>query len=219
MKTIFIESNISSFEDFHDKEWFEALFAITEGTEIQREIDEFSSHWWGASRAFLLPWLLVTGVYDGINSVVPILDKTKQDFWEEYLMVNAFKGSLWKVAEGAYGFIYYAYENFVVSLLNKKQDKPLRVTDRQFNSTLLGEFGIKVVNSVWNDSFVAVSREVRNCLVHNGGKTSPRLMKMSPLPRIEKEDILISATDVRVLYQKLKPKVYYLTQYYLESMT
>ena len=217
IKIIFIESDINSFEDFHDKKWFESLFAMTEGTEIQREVEEFAAHWWGASRAFILPWLLVTGVYDGIHSVVPIMDKTNQDFWGEYLKTNEFKGSLWKVAEGAYNSIYFAYENFIVSLLNKKQEKSIRITDRQFNSLLIDEFGVNLANLVWNDSFVAVSREVRNCLAHNGGKASPRLKKMRPLPMIEKENILISATDVRLLYQKLKPKVYSIVQYYLKE--
>jgi len=34
---------------------------------------------------------------------------------------------------------------------------------------------------------------------------------------IENEDILISASDVRALYQELKPRVVKLAKYYLES--
>jgi len=217
MKTIFIETDIFSFEDFHDKEWFRNLFSMTEGTVIQKEIEELSAHWWGASRAFILPWLLVTGVFDSVNSVVPIFDKTKQEFWDEYLKINAFKGSLWKTAEGAYNSIYYAYENLVVNLLNKTQARPLRVTKRQFNTTLISELGVDLANSVWNHSVVATSKEVKNCLVHNGGKASRKLKEMRPLPMIENEDILISASDVRALYQELKPRVVKLAKYYLES--
>lgn len=62
MKKIFIESDFKSFEDFHDKRWFSDLFDLFDGSEIVDEVEGFLIHWWGASRAFTLPWLLVDGV-------------------------------------------------------------------------------------------------------------------------------------------------------------
>lgn|SRR5574337_206266 len=179
MKTIFIESDFKSFEDFHDKRWFSDLFDLFDGSEIVDEVEGFSAHWWGASRAFTLPWLLVDGVFESINGIVPLIDKTKQDYWDEYLKIMAFKGALWKVAEGAYLSIYYAYENLIVNLLNRNQPQPIRVIERRFGSVLSAELGESLANKVWNDSFVAVSREIRNCIVHRGGKASPKLLKMS----------------------------------------
>lgn len=214
MKTIFIENNFDSFKDFHDKEWFSDLYDLIDGSEISDEVEEFTAHWWGASRAFVLPWLLVDGVYEVVNEMAPILDKTKQDYWDEYLKSMAFKSSLWKTAESTYISIYYAYENLVVSLVNKNKENPNRVTDRGFISALNNELGESLANKVWHDSFVAVSREIRNCLVHRGGKASPKLLKMRPLPQIKKEDILISATDVRSLYLDFKRRVVRLVQHY-----
>jgi hypothetical protein len=64
MKQVFIESDLSSFDDFHDGQWFERLFSASEKTPFHAYIEEFAAHWWGASRAFALPRLLVVSVSD-----------------------------------------------------------------------------------------------------------------------------------------------------------
>ena len=206
MKKIFIESDYSSFEDFHDGKWYESLFQLTAGLDIESSVQEFSSHWWGASRLFVLPWLLVGSVFDASNGGGGEVE-SKQALWDEYLRINSFKGALWKTAESAYGAIYYAYENLVVNIMNVGRDSSLRVTQRNFGSEVSANFGESLAGEIWNNSFVAVSKEVRNCLVHRGGKASKVLLKMRPLPKIEGDDILISAADVRELHGKLKPKV------------
>ena len=218
MKQIFIESSFLSFSDFHDGKWYEELFALSKGLAIEAAVEDFSSHWWGASRAFLLPWLLVDGVFDASNGGGGEV-KSKQELWDKYLNINSFKGALWKTAEGAYGAIYYAYENLVVNVLNIDRKLPCRVTQRDFNSIVSGSFGSSVAGKVWNNSFLAVSKEVRNCLVHRGGKASPALLKMKPLPMIEGEDILISASDVRKLHEQLKPKVMLLIEHYASQVS
>lgn len=206
MKNVFIENDISSFEDFHDKEWFAKLFALVDGSRLEEIADDFGAHWWGASRSFVLPWLCVTGVYDAVDSTVPILDKSKQDLWDEYLKNNAFKASLWKVAEGSFCAIYYAYENLLVRLLAEITGRPIRVTERGFNKQLITVYGPSA-DRVWSSNFVAVSREIRNCITHNGGKATERLLTMKPRPVVERGDVLISANDVRTLYNGLKPCV------------
>ena len=206
MKTIFIESDMCSFEDFHDSDWLKKTFDLVKDTDIESVAEEVVSHWWGSARAFVLPWLLVNGVYDSIYSAMPIPpDKSRQEYWDEYLQLNEFRGALWKLAESMFCSIYYAYENLIVNALRKIENASVRVTDRDFNKVLIEVYGDKFANRIWNDSFIAVSREVRNCIVHNGGKSSQRLLKMKPLPLIKGEDILISASDTRRLYDTLKP--------------
>jgi hypothetical protein len=206
MKTIFIENDLSSFEDFHDNEWFMKLFALVDRSRLEDIVEDFAAHWWGASRSFVLPWLCVTGVYDAVNSTVPILGKSNQDLWNEYLEVNAFKASLWKVAEGSFCAIYYAYENLLVRLLTEITGRPIRITDRGFNKELITVYGPSA-DRVWTSNFVAVSREIRNCITHNCGKATERLLTMKPRLVVEKGDVLISASDVRTLYNGLKPLV------------
>jgi hypothetical protein len=207
LKTIFIESDLSSFADFHDKEWFVKLFAAVEKSELLEPVEDFSAHWWGASRSFVLPWLYVTGVYDAVNSTTPIIGKSKQDLWNEYLKLNAFKASLWKISEGSFCAIYYAYENLLVRLLASVTGKSIRVTDRNYTKYLNDAYGPAVANQLWTTNFISVSREIRNCITHNSGRATKRLLDMHPRPLIEKGDVLISATDVRTLYTRLKPVV------------
>ncbi|MBY0474544.1 MAG: hypothetical protein K2Q13_05725 [Nitrosomonas sp.] len=216
MKQIFIESSFSSFADFHDDKWYEKLFSLSEGLAIESAVEDFSSHWWGASRAFVLPWFLVSGVFEASNGGGGEVTN-KQELWDKYLHINSFKGALWKAAEGAYGAVYYAYENLVVNILNADRKSPCRVTQRDFNSIVSESFGNSVASKVWSNGFVAVSKEVRNCLVHRGGKASPALLKMKPLPMIEGADILISASDARMLHEQLKPKVVLLIEHYAKN--
>jgi len=129
MKTIFIESDLSSFEDFHDGEWLKQVFELVKGTVGEDIALAFVSHWWGSARAFVLPWLLVNGVYDSVYSTIPP-DKSRQDVWNEYLKFNEFQGALWKLAESMYCSIYYAYENLIVNVLNRIKNISIRVTDR-----------------------------------------------------------------------------------------
>lgn len=205
MKTMFIESEISSFEDFHDKEWFDGLFAAVGKSDLEEPVDDFAAHWWGASRSFVLPWLYVNGVYDSINANVPIIGTSRQDLWNEYLHVDAFKGSLWKIAEGSFCAIYYAYENLLVRMIAKILGRSIRVTDRDFKKELIGTYGQALTDRIWTSDFISVSREIRNCITHNGGKATKRLLSMKPRPMIENGDVLVSASDVRTLYAHLKP--------------
>ncbi len=204
MKTIFIESDLSSFEDFHDSEWFKQVYQLVKGTGCESIAEEFLSHWWGSARAFVLPWLLVNGVYDGVYSIIPP-DKSRQDVWNEYLKHNEFHGALWKLAESMYCSIYYTYENLIVNISNKIKSTRTRVTDRDFNKVLIEVYGDKLAQRIWHSSFVSVSKEVRNCIVHNGGRASSHLLKMKPLSLIRDGEILISASDTRTLYNTLKP--------------
>ncbi len=218
MKAIFIESGLSSFEDFHDGEWLEKVAGLVKGTDIDSVVEEFAIHWWGSARAFVLPWVLVNGVYDVVTITSPV-EASRQDLWNEYLKTNAFRVALWKLSEGMYCSIYYAYENLIVNLLREIRGATVRVTDRGFNKALIGIYGEKFANRIWNNSFISVSREVRNCIVHNGGKPSIKLLNMKPLPLIKDGDILISASDTRDLYNTLKPAVHEIIEESLKKIT
>ena len=207
MKSIFIEEDLSSFEDFHDGRWLEKVAGLVKGTNIDTVVEEFATHWWGSARAFVLPWLLVNGVYNAVNSIIPV-KSSRQDLWSEYLENDSFRIALWKLSEGMYCSIYYAYENLIVNLVGEIGGVRVRVTDRDFNKALIGVYGEEFANRIWNSNFISVSREVRNCIVHNGGKPSSKLSKMNPLPLIRDGDILISASDTRQLYNTLKPIVH-----------
>lgn len=77
MKTIFVETDLSSFEDFHDSEWLKKVFESVKDTWLESIVEEFASHWWGSARAFILPSLLVNGIYDSAYTIVPP-DRSRQ---------------------------------------------------------------------------------------------------------------------------------------------
>lgn len=206
MKTIFIESDLSSFEDFYDSDWVVELEQLVKSTDIEGIVEDFTAHWWGSARAFVLPWLLVNGVYDSVNTFRPTV-ASRQDLWNEYLKTYTFRAALWKLAEGMYCSIYYAYENLIVNLLKEIRVETIRVTDWGFNKELTAVYGDKFADRIWNTNFISVSREVRNCIVHNGGKPTDKLLRMKPHPYISGGDILISASDTRELYKELKPLI------------
>lgn len=218
MKAIFIESDLSSFKDFYDGEWVAGLEKLVKGTDIEGIVEEFAAHWWGSARAFVLPWVLVNGVYDGVNSIIPV-GASRQDLWNEYLKNSAFRGALWKLSEGMYCSIYYAYENLIMNLLRVISGVTVRVTDRDFNKKLIEVYGDKFANRIWNGNFISVSREVRHCIVHNGGKSSSKLLGMKPHPYISGGNIFISASDTRELYEKLKPVVHEVIDESLRKIT
>jgi hypothetical protein len=206
MKQIFIESSYESFADFHEGEWYEGLFKISDGSKIHAAVEDFAFHWWGASRAFVLPWLLVGGVFDASKGGGGEV-QSKQELWQHYMASDSFKAALWKTAEGGYSSVYYAYENLLVNVLNSNLEQKARVTDREFGSLVSRIFGESLASKLWNNSTVAIAREIRNCLVHRGGKASEKLLSMKPLPRISEGDVLISASDARNLHIELKGRV------------
>lgn len=207
MKTIYIESDLSSFEDFHDGKWFDELFSTVDGTQLAVAVEDFAAHWWGASRSFVLPWLHVNGIYDAVDSTSPLIGKSRQDLWDDFIKINAFKASLWKISEGAFCAIYYAYENFLVQNLMTLRKEHIRVTDRNFSKKLAATYGNSFSSLFWTGNFISVSREIRNCITHNSGKATEKLKQMKPQPKIFNGHVLISASDVRVLYTHLKPVV------------
>jgi len=207
LKTIYVEGGPEAFEDLHDKEWIESVISIIDGTNIEKVTDEFLAHWWGTSRAFLLPALLVDGVYSAASQGNPEFPISKDSLWEQYLNINAFKGALWKSSESSYCSIYYAYENLILGVVTEITGRSLRITDKTFNSEFIGVFGESLMGRVWTSPALTTAKEIRHAIVHNGGKVTGRLDKMQKKPLIENGDVLISASDMRSLFKYLKPLV------------
>jgi hypothetical protein len=204
MKSTIIENSSGSFSDFHDGDWMTEIFILSDGSKIENIIEEFNAHWWGSSRMFVLPWLLVKGVRDasGINNKY-----TLDDVWAVYLYNNAFQGALWKVAENSYCSLYYAYENLLVAIALEYSDKKIRVTDRDFTAQLNNILGESITTRVWSSSKIILAKEIRNAIVHNGGKLTDKLVKLKYENISDNGDVIISASDTRNLYNMLKPLV------------
>jgi hypothetical protein len=120
IRKIFVEGDLSNFEDFFDPDWVKNINGLIENTTIEKIVGNFAANWWGNARAFVLPWLLVPGVSDVINEFFPIsLDVSPQRTWNEYLKHPEFNIALWKLSENVYCSIYFAYENLIVNVLKE----------------------------------------------------------------------------------------------------
>lgn len=220
VRKIYIEDELSNFEDFFDLNWFKKLSRLVENTRIERIVGNFGVSWWGNARAFTLPWLLITGVSDVITETAPIrlaIPTTK--VWNEYLKHNEFNVALWKLSENVYCSIYFAYENLLVDTLKEILGTSIRVTHRDFNEKLRDVYGSDGAHRIWHQTLIYVARETRNSIVHNGGKATNDLLNVKPLPNyIQNDDVVISATVTRELSNNLKLLVYELVEKSLEKI-
>lgn len=202
MKPIYLDGDLADYEDFHDENWFESFFKTLKGTKFEKAAEELCFAWYGCARTFILPWLLVNNVTD-LTPGVPA-----EQLWREYMNRVEFKAALWKLTEQSFVSIYYAYECFFVRSVKIAFNlKSLRVQDRDFKKNLRTMVGEKHYIRCWGDDRMDVAREIRTSIVHNGGMATENLLKKKPLPRIERNSILISAKSVRELYDLLKERV------------
>lgn len=214
LRKILIEDDISNFRDFFDKEWITKINGIVENTSIDSVVGNFAVSWWGSARAFVLPWLLVTGISDVLNELIPnpfevAPTPTPQKAWEEYLKHNEFHVALWKLSENVYCSLFFAYENLIVNILKEITGTPIRITRKSdFKKKLRDTYDQEIAHKIWHQTLMQSARETRNSIVHNGGKATKDLLKVKPLPNyIQDDDVVISALVTRKLQNDLKPLV------------
>ncbi len=193
VRKIFREDDLSNFEDFFDRNWFENVSGLVENTKIEKIVGNFAVSWWGNARAFILPWLLVTGVSDVITESAPIrLEIPTQRVWNEYLKHPEFNVALWKLSENVYCSTYFAYENLIVDVLKEILGTPIRVTHkRDFKTKLKDVYGNECTRRIWHQTFVYAARETRNSIVHNGGRATSTLLNVKPLPHYIQGDEVV----------------------------
>ena len=218
---MFVEEKLSNFDDFLDKDWFITINGLVKNTKLEPIVGNFTMNWWGNARAFILPFLLVTGVSDVINETISHSFKpSPQKIWDGYLNFNEFNVALWKLSENTYCSLFFAYENLIVNILKVVTGSPIRVTaQKNFNKALKDIYNEQVAHKVWHQTLVYTARESRNSIVHNGGKATRKLLKIKPLPAyIQSEDVIISAKITRKLYNDLKPLIYEYVEKSIEKL-
>ncbi|MCB9136208.1 MAG: hypothetical protein H6636_12335 [Anaerolineales bacterium] len=212
IRTILVEDNISNFADFHDELWVENMFNLIKNTSLEQIAGNFAINWWGNARAFLLPWLLATGVSDSLSAETPNfvrINSTPQNVWKEYVQNIEFNIGLWKLSENTYCSIYFAYENLIVNVLKAIYQDKIRVTQKDFDKKLKDIYGEEFTQKIWLQPFIYIARETRSSIVHNGGKVTANLLQVKPPPYyIQEGNVVISAAVTRDLFIKLSPLAY-----------
>ena len=76
-----------------------------------------------------------------------------------------------------------------------------------FNTKLSEIYPESKTQVLWHGGIVSVAREVRNCIVHNGGHVSDKARQMNEFLDVYDGNVIVKADDARTLYESLKPLV------------
>jgi hypothetical protein len=213
MKQYLILHSLDEYKDFHDTIWFKKFFTLIDGTFLNDIGDHFGGNLYGATRAFVLPWILIDSIYNNNSRAI-----NRKYIWEQFKRINAFNAALGKTSENCYVAIYCAYEDYILQSIKVvlSEDK-IRVTDRDFNRKLTSVIEERVASKCWNNNKFDLAKEIRHCLVHNGGRPTESLLKKQNLPEIVENNILITPIEVRELYSIIKECVYIFTSNLIEK--
>jgi hypothetical protein len=119
-----------------------------------------------------------------------------------------FQLSIWGSQRLCYGAVYYAYEDFLARCYRLSACEPGCRVDREFGKRFGSQYGAALRQSCWDDHRVLVARLTRHALVHNGGRLTSDLKKMSKHGlTLLGEDIQIYPSLTKGLYGVLKDRV------------
>jgi hypothetical protein len=134
--------------------------------------------------------------------------------WKSFISIPDFALRLWNSERNAYGALYYAYEDFLVRCVGVVNTKPdYRMPRRsEFANDIAAVYGDQIRDICWLDKPVAVSREIRHAIVHNGGRITKVLANLAPDLPLEHDQIVILAPDTTELFNSLKRRAYQLVK-------
>lgn len=142
------------------------------------------------------------------------LEKDILRMWDQHLENFEMQIILWGSQRLCYAAVYYAYEDFLTQAVAlQKGDPQYRMPRRtEFGKDLANEFGRDVRDRCWSELPVQVARVTRHALVHNGGRVTEELDKLSHGLTILDGEIQIMATDTSGLYSQLKGRATFLVE-------
>jgi hypothetical protein len=145
------------------------------------------------------------------DSAARVLEK-RDDIWEMLMEQHVFLTSLWGLERMSYGGLYYGYEWYLCQCLRLKTGQLQHRWEAKSRKEFRSEFGSDLAKSCLEDAEIQLARVTRNALVHNGGRTTPELNKLSHTFIIEGGEIQINAEHTTSLFHKLKDRVIELTR-------
>jgi hypothetical protein len=152
------------------------------------------------------------GVLEHANQVTEEL--VPEEVWSEYLKIGEFVLALWSSQRICYGSLYYAYESFLrrcAAVGNPPADNEYTGIGA-LKDDLNRLIGSDMADVCLDDPKVVLAQLVRNSLVHNGGRVTPKIRSRQHGLKVADGLIHIMAPDVRDLFDLLKEKVLVLVE-------
>lgn len=128
--------------------------------------------------------------------------------WEKHLENFEMQAVLWGSQRLCYAAVYYSYEDFLTRCVAAARiDPDYRMPRRNdFAKDLADAFSSNLRDRCWSNSAINVARLARHALVHNGGRVTDELGKITHGILVIDGELQIMATDTSDLYQLLKER-------------
>jgi len=134
------------------------------------------------------------------------LTVNSQGLWLQFVNQPEFVLSLWMSEVNAYSSIYFACENFLISVV-KTLGNLTSLRPRQLESRLTNLIGSRLAQICWTDESVEKARLIRHAVVHNGRKITSDLERYRNQLFLEDDEIVIMPVHTNQLYDDLKDRV------------
>ncbi len=135
---------------------------------------------------------------------------TKAKTWNDMTKINEFNICLWGSQRLCFAAIYYAYEDFLTDCVRIKLGIPSfeKRSHKEFVKSIREAFGESVVDECYLHTHISTARNVRDALLHNGGRLTASLNKMKQELSthgflIENDEVQITATRTHALFNRL----------------
>jgi hypothetical protein len=143
---------------------------------------------------------------DAVLGDTPALDPKK--VWGNYLSIEEFGLSLWSSQRLCYAAVYYGYEDFLRRIVSefgfaKKTHMSTKDVAKGFEKIV----GPAIAFACIFGPEITLARNVRNAIVHNGGRVTDEIMKSPVSFRTDGGRVQIMPEDTNALFHLLKERI------------
>ncbi|MBT6494529.1 MAG: hypothetical protein HOL01_08245 [Planctomycetaceae bacterium] len=143
----------------------------------------------------------------------------RDEYWMFYLEQSEFQVSLIASQRLCYAGLFFGYEDFVVNCYKILTSVKRYQTGRSTNGDFEKAFGPEAAQFCWSDDKIQIARLVRNDLVHNGARISPKLQELKHGLTVIDGELQILACDTSMLFHQLKKRALQLADSTLSLIT
>ncbi|MEM1445340.1 MAG: hypothetical protein AAGF84_04745 [Planctomycetota bacterium] len=126
-----------------------------------------------------------------------------QVLWDDLFNIPEFRMSIYAAQRMAFCQQFFAYENYLLHLVQNLSNSDDVRTGRQFPEHLRKVFGDQMANHLWCSGKLKTARLARNALAHAGGKETKELQSINHGFEVVDGYVQINVADCRFLFQEI----------------
>lgn len=211
---MYVDWELDSYRKFFDHEWAERSYELAKGTVLEASVAELVVAWRAAANTHHMPWLMIH-MLDAFGEGKAEAHRKEWGFDRAAFFRDLAKTSsefqlcLSGSQRLCYGAIYYAYEYFLLRTYRiVSGDSDFRIIGaEEFSKRFASVFDDGLRFYCWTCPELAVAREVRHALVHNGCRMTKHLKGLPHHICVQGDEILIAPADTTALHSSLKDRI------------